>query len=337
MPWGIDNYGTLCPSTDIRLGTVPPASEIPPLPPITTLPSGTLLSTAMSDTTNSTATSLMSLLLPQSEASKERNIFIGDGLPSIPPKLYRRMLNWSYIDMAELQPLGSIECQNPEPDPARYVILPGLELAKAKKKVVLDIHTWIRCFAIYLTVMATKQPTVLPELVAYMLFIIRIQREYEEPVWRFYDEAFRDKAAATGNKKWSMSDQDLCNRLLTGRARSLQMCTNCNHIGHETNACPVAASTAGKQFGRARSPETEKVGLPLAKRRAPSSASGVCWEFNYEGRCSYEVCKFRHVCQICQGRHPGIHCTKYGNTRVLSGKRRPGDKAMGYKEFMTQK
>ena len=171
----------------------------------------------------------MSLLLPHSEASKERNIFIGDGLPSIPPKLYHRMLNWSYIDMAELQPLGSIEC------------------------------------------------------------------------------------------------------------RSLQMCTNCNHIGHETNACPVAASTAGKQFGPASSPETKKVTLPLAKHRAPGNASGVCWEFNYEGRCSYEVCKFRHVCQICQGRHSGIHCTKYGNMRVLSGKRRPGDKAMGYKEFMTQK
>ena len=123
------------------------------------------------------------------------------------------MLNWCYIDMAELQPLGSIECQNPEPDPACYVILPGLELAKAKK-VVLDIHTWIRCFAIYLTVMATKQPTVLLELVAYM-FIIRIQREYEELVWQFYDEAFRDKAATTGNKKWSMSDQDLGNCLLS--------------------------------------------------------------------------------------------------------------------------
>ena len=116
----------------------------------------------MSNTTNSTATSLKSLLLPHLEAFKERNIFIGDGLPSIPPKLYRRMLNWSYIDMAELQPLGSIKCQNPEPDPAHYVILPGLELAKANKKVVLDIHTWIHCFAIYLTVMATKQPTVLP-------------------------------------------------------------------------------------------------------------------------------------------------------------------------------
>ena len=46
--------------------------------------------------------------------------------------------------MEELQPLGSIECQSPEPDPARYVILSGLELAKAKKKVVLDVHTWIR-------------------------------------------------------------------------------------------------------------------------------------------------------------------------------------------------
>ena len=69
-----------------------------------------------------------------------------------------------------------------------------------------------------------------------------------------------------------MSDQDLCNRLLTGRAHALQMCTNCNHIGHETNACPVSASTAGKQFDRARSPEREKVALPLAKCRAPSSA-----------------------------------------------------------------
>ena len=35
--------------------------------------------------------------------------------------------------MEELQPLGSIECQSPEPDPARYVILSGLELGKAKK------------------------------------------------------------------------------------------------------------------------------------------------------------------------------------------------------------
>ena len=75
--------------------------------------------------------------------------------------------------MAELQPLGSTECQNAEPDPASYVILPGLELAKAKEKVVLDIHKWIRCFAIYLSVMATKQPTILPEVAAYMLFIIK--------------------------------------------------------------------------------------------------------------------------------------------------------------------
>ena len=89
--------------------------------------------------------------------------------------------------MAELQPLGSIECQNPQPDPAHEVILPGLELAKEKKKVVLDSHTWTRCFAIYLTVMATKQPALPPELVAYMLFMIRIQKG-GEPAWRFYDE-----------------------------------------------------------------------------------------------------------------------------------------------------
>ena len=111
---------------------------------------------------------------------------------------------------------GSTQRQNPEPDPAHYVILPVLE----QKKVVLDIHMWIHCFAIHLEVMANKQPTVLPELVAYMLFIIRIQREYDELVQQFYDEAFQDKAAAMGDKKWSMSDQDLCNCLLTRSSTS---------------------------------------------------------------------------------------------------------------------
>ena len=53
------------------------------------------------------------------------------------------------------------------------------------------------------------------DLLTYMA-IMQAQREYEEPAWRLYDEAFRDKAASTGNHKWALLDTHL---YFTGRAR----------------------------------------------------------------------------------------------------------------------
>ena len=50
---------------------------------------------------------------------------------------------------------------------------------------------------------------------AYMLSIIRAYQEYEHSQWRNYNEAFRDKAATTGNWKWSVIDSHL---YTTGRS-----------------------------------------------------------------------------------------------------------------------
>ena len=76
----------------------------------------------------------MSLLLPQAEgvanSSKQSKIWIGDGLPAIPKRLHDRMINWEFVDLAELKPAGVLESLHPEPDPQRYIILPGLEVAR---------------------------------------------------------------------------------------------------------------------------------------------------------------------------------------------------------------
>ena len=48
-----------------------------------------------------------------------------------------------------------------------------------------------------------QDPGAVKELLAYMFTIIRAAQELEDPAWRNYDEAFREKAAATGNRKWS--------------------------------------------------------------------------------------------------------------------------------------
>lgn len=45
-------------------------------------------------------------------------------------------------------------------------------------------------------VLAGKFPNSIRELLAYMITTMKAEKEYEEPAWRVYDQAFRDKAAA---------------------------------------------------------------------------------------------------------------------------------------------
>ena len=96
----------------------------------------------------------MSLLFPHAEgaanSSKQSKIWIGDGPPAIPKRLHDRMINWEFVDLVELKPAGVLESLHPEPDPQRYIILPGLEVARARKKPIEEIRWWIQCFAIYM-------------------------------------------------------------------------------------------------------------------------------------------------------------------------------------------
>ncbi len=48
------------------------------------------------------------------------------------------------------------------------------------RKGVKDILQWEECFAIYTEVLASKFPAAVPDLLAYMLMILKAQREYEE-------------------------------------------------------------------------------------------------------------------------------------------------------------
>ena len=61
---------------------------------------------------------------------------------------------------------------------------------------------------------------------AYMLTIIRAQREYEEPAWRIYDEAHRDTVASSGNKQWSKDDESIFAKVFMGRVRRMKWCSS---------------------------------------------------------------------------------------------------------------
>jgi len=51
------------------------------------------------------------------------------------------MLRWEFIDFAELKPTGTLDKLSQETEAHQYIILPGVEVARAKCKLVEDIHT----------------------------------------------------------------------------------------------------------------------------------------------------------------------------------------------------
>ena len=170
----------------VVMGVLPPPGFIPPLPTMSvslglsagvvstvSVPSSTVAATNVLASTGS----VMSLLLPHAEgvanSSKQSKIWIGDVFPAIPKRLYDRMINWEFVDLAELKPARVLESLHPEPDPQHYIILPGLEVARARKKPIEEIGRWIQGFAIYMAVMARKYPEAILEMLAYILSIMR--------------------------------------------------------------------------------------------------------------------------------------------------------------------
>ena len=67
--------------------------------------------------------------------------------------------------------------------------------------------------------MGKKHTDMMPDMLAYMLHILRAHREYEEPAWREYNVQFRQQVAVSGNRAWAQLDPQLYNQCFVGRAR----------------------------------------------------------------------------------------------------------------------
>ena len=85
-------------------------------------------------------------------------MWLGDVLPSIPKKLHDHMLRWEFITFAELKPTDTLDKLCQETESHQYIILPGVEVARAKHKLVEDIHTWLQYFGVYVAAMSKQFP-----------------------------------------------------------------------------------------------------------------------------------------------------------------------------------
>ena len=122
---------------------------------------------------------------------------MGEGLPPVPLKLVESIHKWAFIDMAELLPeyWGTAHSSRVETE-----LTQGNSWLGSKKKVT-DILTWAQCFAVYTSVMASRNPEAVPELLAYLVCILHMSQDFGGLAWVNYDSAFRCQAAATRNRQ----------------------------------------------------------------------------------------------------------------------------------------
>jgi hypothetical protein len=140
------------------------------------------------------------------QPAKLAKVWLGGGLGSVAKRTHEKMLRWEFVDLAELRPKNSHERVPHEADMQKLVVLPGFEVAQARQKPISDIVMWMHCYTRYTAAMASKFPECTPGFMAHMVTVLKVYAEG----WRMYDEAFREKMAATGCREWMSSSIKMC-------------------------------------------------------------------------------------------------------------------------------
>ena len=226
---------------------------------------------------------------------------IGQGLPALPKKMIEKILSYDYVDFSELPPAkGKVRAMTPSME--GQVILVQAEDLLQTKKLIPDFQTWVQCFAIYVAVIAPKQPERVPDLMAYANNIARASKKFKWPAWVVYDQNFRQEAMCNPSQPWAKIDPSIYSQCFLGMARSAEgWCQWCQSLEHTSEMCPGGPSSSRKRPWRTAFP---------SPGREPT-AKPVCLKFNRsDGECSFGPrCKFLHCCSRCRGNHPLKRCT----------------------------
>ena len=119
--------------------------------------------------------------------------------------------------------LGEIDTINPTGGSSTTELGTG-----AQGRSLMATNTWRprrprrleQCFAYYVGVLASSKPALVPDLMAYMISIIRASQEFEGSAWTVYDDAYRRQAATAGDQlQWSQVNPSLYTICFTGKAK----------------------------------------------------------------------------------------------------------------------
>ena len=181
-----------------------------------------------------------------------------------------------------------------------------------RKRTVTDIATWVQCFATYTSVLSGPYPDSVPELLAYLIFILRTSQDFGGVAWVTYDAAFRRQAVITGNRQWSRVNPSLYSICFAGAARTGVRCELCLSLSHPTRECTLVSDPDPDVTSRLKTLESAVLAFtsqpaPVLGGQTRPRSSEVCRSWN-AGRCRILHCRYRHVCRVCGGPNPAFSC-----------------------------
>ena len=246
------------------------------------------------------------------------------GFPPVPAKLVGKILRLEFVDMAELLR------DNMEAERRGLSQGEGSSAKHPQRREVPDILSWIQCFGIYISVMASKFPERVPHMLAYQTMLVREARRCGGRGWLAYDTAFRQQAATDSQVDWSKLNSSLYPVTFMAQASGKgRCCVHCLEPDHAAEDCALSPrgrqETRQRQRSPGRSPSTR--GVEWRSGGETSEYSGVvrpravkpgglrqerkiCYSYN-DGECRFpSTCRFLHICQRCRADdHPAARCT----------------------------
>lgn len=188
-----------------------------------------------------------------------------DMVAHVPHSICQKIWQNQYINIALLNK-GSIELHALCAASVLSVNQDGTLEAKPKacNEKVATVEKWTDAFLIFMAVYLKKHPERTAEMLQYMSVIREAASRGGGMAWRTYDEQFRLRQAMC-LQSWGRINADLWLRVMS---------------------MPSAAAGGGN-----------RTFVPNQKVKAVSNAN-PCFDFN-KGFCSWNNCKYQHVCSIC--------------------------------------
>ena len=237
---------------------------------------------------------------------------VGPGYAPIPAKLVAKITSGVFVELADLL-AENLRAHESEP----HTYLDGkLVVSPARKRVVeiTDILTWVQAFTIYAWVFCNAHPNRWQDLTQYKLLIMQTARQFPGPAWQTYYVAFRKDAAASCLADWSKMNLDLYNF----HTRTSGVPQSSSSLPGTQSALPLPSSSSA--------PNSPSPPVPHS-----STSAYYCRSWN-DGACRWTLgqCRFRHVCERCDGNHPLVRCpfrankgTQRSRSLTPSGGKRP--------------
>ena len=217
---------------------------------------------------------------------------------ALPPRLVKKILALEFIDMAELQSDHWDSYEETEP-----TCCSSHSTRSTRRTPVTNILIWLDCYASLVSVLCSAHPEKFSQFMIYQRTIIKAHRRFAGDGWIIYDTSYRRQAANMKFLDWGIMDGHLWNEIFTGRAKAIARCKICLSELHSQVDCPEAPET---HFSPVHSQ------AKLGRRDIRHIPGEICRLYNDSrgNRCTFQPCKYAHICYDCHGRHPFSQCRK---------------------------